>query len=219
MDTGIITDVATVVAMIITITTTTVMGAATIITTAMIMIIIITSTTTLTTMNTMAAMISTTLINTMMITHAITITKVSMTTTTVHTTIEGKVSMPRRTEQRDAIRDVFQETDRPLNAQEVLEFAQEQVPGIGIATVYRNIKALIAEGWIVSVDLPNEPSRYELADLDHHHHFQCTTCQRVFDVPGCTHGLASSAPAGFEVEHHEVLLYGTCPDCTDEAIV
>lgn len=122
--------------------------------------------------------------------------------------------MPRKTEQRDAIRCAFEHAGRPLSAQEVLELAQEDVPSLGIATVYRNIKALVAEDWLTAVELPNEPSRYELAELEHHHHFQCEACARVFDIPGCAMGVAALAPQGFEVNSHEVFLYGTCPECT-----
>lgn len=121
--------------------------------------------------------------------------------------------MARRTEQRDAIRQVFEEATRPLNAHEALEIAQQEVPGMGIATVYRNIKSFLDEEWLLAVELPNEPSRYERASLEHHHHFQCQSCQRVYDIPGCAHGLAKSVPEGFEVEHHEVMLFGRCPEC------
>lgn len=122
--------------------------------------------------------------------------------------------MSRKTEQRAAIRRVFEETPRPLNAQEVQELAACYSENLGIATVYRNLKGLVDDGWLATVDLPNEPSRYELASLEHHHHFQCSTCSRVFDIPGCAHAVRTLAPDGFEVTHHEILLYGVCPDCT-----
>jgi Fur family ferric uptake transcriptional regulator len=32
---------------------------------------------------------------------------------------------------------------------------------------------------------------YEVAGHGHHHHFQCTVCQRVFDVHACPGNLAS----------------------------
>ena len=125
--------------------------------------------------------------------------------------------MSRRTEQRETIEHVMKHAPRPLSAQEVLDRAQDEVPNMGITTVYRHLKALVARGFLVTVDLPNEPSRYERAALDHHHHFQCTQCMRVFDVPGCAKGVHALAPEGFEVHHHEVLLFGACPDCPAEA--
>jgi hypothetical protein len=77
----------------------------------------------------------------------------------------------RNTRQRRAIEEVFQSANRPLSTQEVLDLAQSQKPGIGIATVYRTLKMLIDTGWLTVVKLPGEPPRYEIAGKPHHHHF------------------------------------------------
>ncbi len=54
-----------------------------------------------------------------------------------------------------------------------------------MATVYRNLKLLVAEGVVQMITLPGESARYEMRGSAHHHHFQCTTCRRVYDIPGC----------------------------------
>jgi Fur family ferric uptake transcriptional regulator len=126
-------------------------------------------------------------------------------------------SMTRKTSQREAIRRAFEDSGRPLTAQEALERAQPHADGIGIATVYRNLKALVEGGWLATVELAGEPCRYERAALDHHQHFQCSQCQRVFDIPDCPCGVLDDlVPAGFQVQRHEIVLYGTCPDCGAE---
>ena len=121
--------------------------------------------------------------------------------------------MERSTRQRSDIRDALQAAQRPLLPQEVLTAAQTQVPGMGIATVYRNLKALLDEGAIQLVSLPGENPRYETRGHGHHHHFQCTACERVFDVHACPGDLSRLAPAGFTVEDHELTLYGRCREC------
>lgn len=123
--------------------------------------------------------------------------------------------MSRSTEQKRAVTDAITSSDRPLSANEILDAAQEVVPGLGIATVYRQVKRLVDNGKIVSVELPGEPARYECASHDHHHHFRCDTCERVFDVPGCHAHIDNDVPDGFVVDRHEVILYGTCADCAD----
>ncbi|MEW6280573.1 MAG: transcriptional repressor, partial [Candidatus Eremiobacterota bacterium] len=50
--------------------------------------------------------------------------------------------MERNTRQRDAIRRALADANRPLAPQEVLEEARRYSPGLGIATVYRNLKGL-----------------------------------------------------------------------------
>lgn len=121
--------------------------------------------------------------------------------------------MERNTRQRSAIRDAIAQAERPLLPQEILEHAQRDAPGLGIATVYRNLKALVDEGELKAVHLPGENPRYEVAGHRHHHHFQCTRCQRVFDVHACPGNLSRLAPQGFTVEDHDLTLYGVCSDC------
>ena len=121
--------------------------------------------------------------------------------------------MERLTRQRSALFAVIENAQRPLSPQEVLEAARHEVAGLGLATVYRNLKLLLEEGAIATVNLPGESARYEVAHHAHHHHFQCTECQRVFDVHQCPGDLARLAPAGFSVARHELTLYGQCADC------
>lgn len=121
--------------------------------------------------------------------------------------------MARRTDQKAAIRGVIETASRPLTAQEICDLAQGDVPGLGIATVYRNVKALVAKHDLQAVELPGEPTRYERADLEHHHHFQCDDCGRVFDVHGCPGGVSAIVPNGFQLRSHEILMYGRCDAC------
>ena len=123
--------------------------------------------------------------------------------------------MTRDTRQRRAIRSVFADADGPLGPQEVLDRAQQDVPGIGLATVYRTIKLMLEDQELSSVDLPGEPSRYEPAERSHshHHYFKCDVCGRVYEIQGCVSDPASIAPPGFSVSRHEIVLYGTCAAC------
>jgi Fur family ferric uptake transcriptional regulator len=125
--------------------------------------------------------------------------------------------MIRNTRQRAVIREVIEKADRPLSTAEILEGARGGVKGIGIATVYRTVKALTEEGWLVPVELPGESPRYEVAGKDHHHHFQCKLCGRVFELQGCIDNLRRLAPRGFRVTGHELVLYGNCQTCAAEA--
>ena len=71
--------------------------------------------------------------------------------------------IPRNTRQKQAIRDAFIEADRPLSPEEALAAAQRLYATLGIATVYRNIKSLLAERWLDPVSLPGQATRYEVA--------------------------------------------------------
>lgn len=122
--------------------------------------------------------------------------------------------MQRKTTQREAIVQVLDGASDPLTPNEILEECNVIRPGIGIATVYRAVKALVEDGWLTTVEIPGEPNRYERADKPHHHHFHCRECGRVFDVEGCPGNIKQLTPKGFTTESHELTLKGVCADCT-----
>lgn len=122
--------------------------------------------------------------------------------------------MIRNTAQRAAVRQAFVAAGRPLGPQEVLEAARQVASGIGIATVYRTIKSLATAGELVEVEVPGGGSRYELSRAaEHHHHFHCRACNRVFCLAGCLEGVQALTPSGFQTESHEIALYGLCASC------
>ena len=122
--------------------------------------------------------------------------------------------MERNTRQRAAIREAIAQSGRPLLPQEILQVAQCKAPGLSLATVYRNLNALVDEGELASVSLPGESPRFEPATQRHHHHFKCEHCLRVFDVHACPGDLSHLLPAGFEVRSHDLTLYGRCAQCS-----
>jgi Fur family ferric uptake transcriptional regulator len=121
----------------------------------------------------------------------------------------------RRTSQRDAIHRVIRESQGPLTVDEIHARAKRSAKGLGIATVYRTVKLLLDADEIAAVTLPDGQTRYEAADLGHHHHFRCRGCGKVYDFDVCPLTLtgADALPQGFIVDGHELTLFGTCPSC------
>jgi len=122
----------------------------------------------------------------------------------------------RNTRQRQSIQVAITQAGRPLTPQEILLVAQQDVPGLGIATIYRNLKLLLDEKIIQTVELPGEEfTRYEIthAAHTHHHHFLCKQCDRAFDVHGCAGNFNDMVPQGFKMYSHEITLYGFCKEC------
>lgn len=117
------------------------------------------------------------------------------------------------TRQRRAIRTALERAGRPLGAREVLAAAQAEVPRLGLATVYRTLRALAGAGAVTAVVLPGEAPRFEVRRRAHHHHFVCRTCGGVFEVEGCVGDPARLTPRGFALHAHEIILYGACAAC------
>ncbi len=123
----------------------------------------------------------------------------------------------RRTRQRESVRAVIEAASRPLRADEVLLLAQEQVPELGLATVYRTLKLLVEEGELNEVKLRSGATRYESIQRDHDSYFLCDSCSRAFPVDtSISNELA--LPAGFMMRRRELTLLGTCPTCNETLI-
>ena len=120
------------------------------------------------------------------------------------------------TRQKQALEGVFERAKRPLTPNEICAQARRRIPSLGIATVYRALKQLVAEGQVRVIELPGLAPHYESADRHHHHFFLCQECERLFDLSGCLQEVTSLAPSGFRVRQHEIVLYGECASCLDK---
>jgi len=122
--------------------------------------------------------------------------------------------MIRSTRQRKAIIAVLQAEARPLTVNEIFEKALLEAPGIGLRTVYRNIREMVDLVRVVGVDYPGQPPRYELVgDRNPKPHFICCVCNKVFklDPIGEDPAMSRDIP-GFVVEGTETIYYGHCKD-------
>ncbi len=130
---------------------------------------------------------------------------------------QAKKALPgqRQTRQRARVYEAIRRARGPLTVPEIHAAVCKTIPRTGIATVYRTVKLLLESEWIKSVTLPSGETRYESADLKHHHHFQCQTCGEVFDIDHCpiTVHAGAELPGGYILQDHEITLYGTCPHC------
>jgi len=121
--------------------------------------------------------------------------------------------MQRKTQQRLAILSVLSTAMGPMTISEIHQEAQRGSPGLGIATVYRTVRSMLDQGSIQQIAIPGQLPRYEDADRSHHHFFQCRTCSRVYEIHDCPTDLHRMIPDGFELEEHEVFLFGRCKNC------
>jgi len=90
--------------------------------------------------------------------------------------------------------------------------------GVGLATVYRAIAAMLGSGFLATVGTRSGIALYaRCAGGDHHHHLVCTGCGTVaaVDCPLDRAVLAAAGRAGYTITDHEVVLYGLCGACDD----
>lgn len=125
----------------------------------------------------------------------------------------------RNTRQRDIIAHIFEQAEGPLTVPEIYQEAQELLPQIGIATVYRTLKLLQEQDRIHQLVLDGE-TLYERNGIGHHHYFRCNDCGKVYSIQACFIDLPKSRTfgSGFVIERHEVTLYGKCPACAQMVV-
>jgi Fur family ferric uptake transcriptional regulator len=120
--------------------------------------------------------------------------------------------MPRETKQRNAIRRVFDTQGRPLSPKEVLDVASQEVPNLGIATVYRNINEMIRRGTLAVVEIPGQSPRYTLAEkakeTENQSLLVCKNTNRVFHGSKDQFRLDLPQIPGFEITGYQVIVYG-----------
>lgn len=121
--------------------------------------------------------------------------------------------MTKQTRQKQAIIETFDAAAAPLSVAELVEAARRRVPTLGQATAYRAVNRMLEAGELRPIEMPGEPVRYEPMRHTHHHFFKCRACGGLFEVTGCDTLLKRLVPAGFELEEHEVALYGRCREC------
>ncbi len=120
----------------------------------------------------------------------------------------------RDTRQKRAVRRALEIAGRPLSPEEIHDAAGRESDGLGIATVYRSVRALLDEGWLEAVELAGRPTLYEVAGKGHHHHFVCEECGAVHELEGCSSSVQITLPRGFRARDHEITVYGRCAACS-----
>lgn len=124
----------------------------------------------------------------------------------------------RRAVQQEVVHEILRNSTRPLLPADILRIAEDLGQRLGVATVYRALKALAEAHEITSVFIQDGPPRYELVERGHHHHFLCQRCKTVFDISGCLgkEAFAGMVPDDFRMEGHEVTLHGLCAGCAGD---
>jgi len=121
-------------------------------------------------------------------------------------------------DRREAIQEVLTSGPGHLSAQEIHRAAQERLPRIGIATVYRALKFLCACGKAAEFIPADGVARYEPAgSRAHHDHLICNSCGSFIEAvePEIEKlQIRLAARHGFKPSSHKLEIYGICSRCS-----
>lgn len=120
----------------------------------------------------------------------------------------------KQTRQRKVLFDVFVQTEGHLAIDDLLEQAQEQLSGLGYATVYRTLKLFTEAGIAHERRFQDGQTRYEPVDVgEHHDHLICRTCGHIFEFEDDVIEARQAAVArlhGLRLVAHRHDIYGEC---------
>jgi Fur family peroxide stress response transcriptional regulator len=132
--------------------------------------------------------------------------------------VSGEVSRGRKySKKREAILQIIRSTKSHPSAQWVYDQLKPLIPGLSLATVYRNINLFREEGTVVSVGVVNGEERFD-GYVKPHPHFICSRCGRVLDYSGSNIEnlkLMINNPQHCAIDYRKTVFYGLCERCVD----
>ncbi len=122
----------------------------------------------------------------------------------------------RNTKQKALILSAVRSTCTHPTAEQVHAMLAEEMPGLSLGTVYRNLNHMAELGLIRRISVTNSPDRFD-GDLKPHHHICCLGCGEFgdrFDLKydESLDGLAAKK-SGYQINRHETVFYGYCKKC------
>ena len=122
----------------------------------------------------------------------------------------------RPTRQRAAVQTLLSDTDDFTSAQDLHARLRGTGQTVGLATVYRTLQAMAADGEVDMLRTDDGEAVYRRCSTGHHHHLVCRACGRTVEVEGPAverWADAVSAEHGFVDVRHTLEIVGTCADC------
>jgi Fur family ferric uptake transcriptional regulator len=102
---------------------------------------------------------------------------------------------------------------------EIYARARQADRSIDRSTVYRTLKFFVGLGLVVSADMGDGETYYEIAKPHPHHHLVCRRCGKKQEID---HAVIQpmfdqiSLKYGFAAETDHLVLFGTCAKCRSE---
>ena len=112
---------------------------------------------------------------------------------------------------RDAILRCLRSTTCHPSAEWVYSRLKPEIPGLSLATVYRNLARFRAEGEVQVIGCVDGEDRYD-GNTAPHGHFICRGCGAVIDLPLIPVELPDLTEVG-EADSCGVVFYGRCTGC------
>ena len=139
-----------------------------------------------------------------------------MKSTTSSMTTSNSNPARRQTWQKDAVLHALGKAEGFVSAQQLHKQLTQHGSVIGLATVYRTLNSLVADGLADSLVNAGE-SLFRDCSKDHHHHLICNDCGIAVEIEAKQAEEWASKVAkdnGFTDVSHTIDIFGTCKKCS-----
>ncbi len=125
----------------------------------------------------------------------------------------------KKTHQKDLILDLFLQTEGHMSVDDLHALVRKRNRRIGVVTVFRTLKSLLACGIAREINLGDGVTRYEHSYLHpHHHHIVCTECGKTIEfISPELERLQDQVVRRyrFHPAQHRLEIYGKCERCSE----
>lgn len=125
----------------------------------------------------------------------------------------------RITPQREMIVEALAHSDHHLSAEEIFEHVQSRTRSVNIATVYRTLDLLVAEGLASRTDMGDEGIVYATTKHGPHIHLVCRQCHEVIqanDLLIAPFREQLKAQYHFSPDLEHLAIIGLCAECQEK---
>ncbi len=127
--------------------------------------------------------------------------------------------MKNYSKQREDLLNILKNSRSHPTAEELYEKAKEKIPSVSRGTVYRNLKDLVDEGYIIKISMASGADRYDYIHKKHNH-IICKSCGTVkdfeynFDLEDVKQSVIKQTEVSPLLDG--VIMYGICEKCKEK---
>ena len=101
-----------------------------------------------------------------------------------------------------------------MNIDDLYKKLLSKFPSVSLATIYKNINAMVEKVFLSEVKIPNSKSVYELIKTEHAH-LVCSSCGHIEDIMLDATSVLEEASklSSFKIDTTSIVLSGLCPNC------
>jgi len=103
-----------------------------------------------------------------------------------------------------------------LNVEELFVLIQKEFSSISLATLYKNINAMIERSLLTEIKIPHQKSKYEIAK-EPHIHLLCQECSEFIDLDVDIGSVVDEASqkSHYKLLESSIVLCGVCERCQE----